>query len=235
MVAAMADLEMIELYLSPWSERLRWVLELKRVPYRRTEYVPVSGEKEHERRTGIPTAPVLIADGDVVGDSDRAVEWVEARYPTPALLPTDPRRRMQVRAWEHLGTEVIAPFGRLLTIGRLKARDIQPLADRFAEKYHWSQSAEARAEAVLRTLLIDLAGGVEQSQYLVGDTFSRADLTVATMISPLIGFPPEELFSLDAGMRTVFGVSFAQELVALRTWRDETYRRHRGGQVTPAA
>jgi glutathione S-transferase len=32
----MAELELIELYPSPYSERVRWVLEIKRVPYRRT-------------------------------------------------------------------------------------------------------------------------------------------------------------------------------------------------------
>ena len=71
---------------------MRWVLELKGLPYRRTPYVPLAGEAEPKRKTGIPTAPVLIADGEVIGDSDRSVDWLEAYHPAPALVPVDRRR-----------------------------------------------------------------------------------------------------------------------------------------------
>ena len=124
----MPDLELIELYPSPWSERLRWVLELKGLPYRHTPYVPLAGEEDHKRRTGVATAPVLIADGEVIGDSDAAVDWLETRHPSPGLMPRDARRRAQVRAWELLATETLAPLGRLVMIGRYKAMNLQPLA-----------------------------------------------------------------------------------------------------------
>ena len=38
----MPTLELIELYPSPYSERLRWVLDLKGLDYRRTPYVPLA-------------------------------------------------------------------------------------------------------------------------------------------------------------------------------------------------
>ena len=233
----MPNLELIELYPSPWSERLRWVLELKGVPYQRTAYVPLAGEEDHKRRTGVATAPVLIADGDVIGDSDAAVDWLEIRYPSPALVPSDPRRRAQVRAWELFATEALAPLGRIVMIGRYKAMNLQPLADHFAAKYHWSESEGARADRLLRTVLPDLAAAVAESPYLVGGDFTRADLTTASMLNPVLGLPDEELFSIDAGMRGMFGIPFAADpaLGPLRDWRDRTYRQHRGGRVVPPA
>src|SRR5690606_23601423 len=116
MVAAMPDLELIELYPSPYSERVRWALERKGLAYRRTSYVPVAGEAEHVRKTGIATAPVLLADGAVIGDSDCAVDWLEAGHPDPALMPADPQGRARVRAWELLATEVLTPAARLVMI-----------------------------------------------------------------------------------------------------------------------
>ena len=233
----MADLEMIELYPSPWSERLRWVLDLKGLPYRRTPFVPLAGEAEHRTRTGIATAPVLIADGEVIGDSDRSVDWIEARHPTPALMPADARGRAQVRAWELLATEVLSPFARLVMIGRYLEMNLQPLADHFASKYHWSKAEEARVEHILRTALPEIARAVAASPYLVGDRFTRADLTVAALVGPALGHPPDELFELEPGMRALFGLPFANEpaFAPLRTWRDELYRRHRGRRVVPAA
>ena len=236
MVARMANLELIELYPSPWSERLRWALEWKRVPYTRRAYQPLAGEEELRRTTGISTVPVLLADGEVVGDSDAALEWLEAHHPSPALLPADGRLRAQVRAWEIAATETMAPAARLVMIGRWKARGMQPFADHFATKYGWSPAEEARMERLLDALVADLARAVPSSPYLVGDGFTRADLTVASMLAGLVGIPGEELFALEESMRAMFGVLEEKDPVLgpLRAWRDGTYRRHRGGRVTPA-
>ncbi len=237
MVARMANLELIELYPSPWSERLRWALEWKRVPYARRAYQPLAGEEELRSTTGISTVPVLLAEGEVVGDSDAALEWLEAHHPSPALLPADGRLRAQARAWEIAATETMAPAGRLLMIGRWKARGMQPLADHFAAKYGWSPAEEARMGRLLGALVADLARAVTSSPYLVGDGFTRGDLTVASMLAGLVGIPGDELFALDESMRAMFGVLEEKDPVLgpLRAWRDGTYRRHRGGRVTPAA
>jgi glutathione S-transferase len=234
MSSLMPTLELIELYPSPFSERLRWVLDLKGVSYARTPYVPLASEDDHARRTGIRTAPVLIADGEVIGDSDRSVDWLEATHPSPALIPGDPRRRAQVRTWELYATEVLAPAARLVMIGRLKAMNVQPLADHFAAKYHWNEAEEARVDRVLRTALPELAAAVAAAPHLVGDGFTRADLTVASMLTPVLGLPPDDVFAMDAGTRQMFGTPFGADpsLAPLREWRDRTYRSHRGRRVS---
>ncbi len=122
-------------------------------------------------------------------------------------------------------------------IGRWKARGMQPFADHFAAKYGWSPAEEARMERLLDVLVADLARAVPSSPYLVGDGFTRADLTVASMLAGLVGIPGDELFALDESMRTMFGSLEEKDPVLgpLRGWRDGIYRRHRGGRVTPAA
>jgi glutathione S-transferase len=233
----MTTLTLWEIYFSPWSERVRWVLELKGLPYTCRPYQPLADEDELKRATGIATAPVLLADGRVVGDSDAAVEWAEATRPAPALLPADPRRRAAVRAFELTATEVLAPGSRLGMIGRWQAANLQPLGNHFAAKYHWSPEAEARAMATLRTALAELARAVAAGPYLVGDAFTRADLTLACMLAPILGLPSDELFAVDDRMRAVFGLPLGEEpaVSPLRAWRDEVYRRHRGGRVVPRA
>jgi len=233
----MPRLVLLELYPSPFSERVRWVLEAKGLSYARRAYQPIAGEDELVRTTGYRTVPVLFADDTVVGDSNAAVEWAEDAHPSPALLPADPRARLQVRTFEALATEMLAPYARLVMIGHFKAMRIQPLADHFAQKYCWTEAIQARADETLRATARDLAATLAQSPYLVGGGFTRADLTLACMLTPLLGPPPDELFELDAGYRSMFGAPFASDasLAPLRTWRDDTYRRHRGGRVVPAA
>jgi hypothetical protein len=56
-------------------------------------------------------------------------------------------------------------------------------------------------------------------------------------VARTLGLPPDDLFSIDAGMRPMFGMPFGADpsLAPLREWRDRTYRRHRGARVEPAA
>ena len=229
------NLELIELYPSPYSERVRWVLETKGLPYRRRSYQPIAGEEELRRKTGQATVPVLFADAEVIGDSNAAVEWIEKHRPAPALVPADPGQRAQVRAFELAATEALAPWARLGFIGRAKAMDLQPLADHFAAKYGWSPQREASAGKVLRALLDDLTQTVATRPHLVGDALSRADVTVAAMLATVFGHPPDDLFELDAAMRPMFGLPCGDEpeLAPLRRWRDDLSRRHRGGRVAP--
>jgi glutathione S-transferase len=88
---------------------------------------------------------------------------------------------------------------------------------------------------VLRALLADLTQTLATRSYLVGDELTRADVTVAAMLATVFGHPPEDLFTLDAPMRSMFGLPFGDDpaLAPLRRWRDDLYRRHRGGRVVP--
>jgi glutathione S-transferase len=232
----MHALRVVELYPSPWSERLRWVLDAKGVRYERTQYQPIADEEAHRRTTGLATAPVLFADGAIIGDSNAAVDWLEETLPAPPLVPSDARLRATVRAWEVAAAETMAPAARLVKIGQWKASNLQPIADHFATKYGWSPDVEARAGALLRRFVSDLARAVERSPYLVGDGFTRADLTVASMLATVVGVPGDDLFQLDASFRPLFGLPLGDEpaFAALRPWRDGIYRRHRGRRVQPA-
>jgi glutathione S-transferase len=227
-------LTLIELYASPWSERLRWVLDAKGLAYGREEFRPFAGVAAHQERTGLATAPALLAGGDVIGDSDAAVDWLEAHHPSPALVPADPGERAAVRAYEVTATEAIGPFARLVSIGRWKAAAMEPLASYFGDKYGWSQAAETRGARLLRAVLADLARAVAVRPYLVGESLTRADITVASLLAAPLGHPADDLFELDAGMRPLFGPLVGDPSFApLVAWRDALYRRHRGRRVTP--
>jgi glutathione S-transferase len=52
-----------------------------------------------EAISGQPRVPVLEADGFVLADSPKILEWLEERYPEPPLLPHDPARRAEVRVF----------------------------------------------------------------------------------------------------------------------------------------
>ena len=83
------------------SHRTRIALHLKGLD---TEYVAVHlGQEEHLKdafKAVNPQqlVPALDTGNEVLIQSPAILEWLEEKYPTPALLPRDPQRRAQVRA-----------------------------------------------------------------------------------------------------------------------------------------
>ena len=230
---------LLYLHMSPFSERVQWAFESEQVPFERVPYAVVAGEEELVRLTGQRQVPALLAGEEVIADSTAILEWLEAHAPQSKLMPEDPRERAQVMLHEDLACAVLGPEARHLLTGRLLASPA-PLAagyGRFlAKKYGHSPFAEHRARASVRRALAILGEGLRGRRYLVGDRFTRADLTVAAMLM-VVRPPPEELYvCAPSWMRSMFDDTIAAdvEVARLLRWRDAVYTEHRGGVVRPA-
>lgn len=84
--------ELLALPFSPWSEKARWALDARRVPYAYRVYQPIVGElalrAKLRRVRGRVTVPVLTTDdGQVLSDSTDIARWADARGEGPTLFP----------------------------------------------------------------------------------------------------------------------------------------------------
>ncbi len=241
---------LIYIYQSPWSERARWGFEFKKVPYERVDYQVGTGEDELNQQTGQVQVPVLDIGETWLSDSTAILNWLEDRFPQPALMPQSDAERAEVMLWEELMDGVLGPQARVLITGRLLAStdsQVQQLGEFLKQKYHYSAGyAEEHARATVKRCLTILTHTLAERRYLVGDTFTRADLTAACMLA-LVNPPPDDLFfvasadgddqdgNIGAKLRTLWVDRTAREpdYAALFAWRDAIYREHRGGQVKP--
>jgi maleylpyruvate isomerase len=88
-------------FRSGTSHRLRIALNLKGLAY---DYVAVDLRREAHLAPAFKAlnpqglVPALEVDGQVLIQSPAIIEWLEERYPTPALLPADAAGRARVRA-----------------------------------------------------------------------------------------------------------------------------------------
>jgi glutathione S-transferase len=82
----MSTTKLITMYLSPWSERVRWALAFKRLPYEKQNYRPGVDEEEVKKLTGQNQVPVLLTDGKAIPDSTAILEWLEDSWPKPSKL-----------------------------------------------------------------------------------------------------------------------------------------------------
>ena len=84
-------------YLSPYVRKVLVTLELKGVGYEIDPIVPFFGDDRFARLSPIRRIPVLIDGGVTLPDSTVICEYVEERYPEPALYPRDTADRAQAR------------------------------------------------------------------------------------------------------------------------------------------
>lgn len=94
-------MKLYNFWRSGTSHRTRIALNLKGLT---VEYVAVHlGKEEHlkgefKKINPQQLVPALDTGSEVLLQSPAIIEWLEEKYPTPALLPRDPVRRAQVRA-----------------------------------------------------------------------------------------------------------------------------------------
>lgn len=104
--------------------RVRIALALKGVAFEQVTRNLVKGEQRdpaylHLAPHGL--VPALEADGTVVIESPAILEWIEARWPTPPLLPGDPDSAAVVRAMSAVIACDIHPINNLRVLNELRS------------------------------------------------------------------------------------------------------------------
>ena len=173
---------MLTLYYHPISANARrvWVTLLeKQIPFT-LQLVQLDGEHLSEDFTAInplQRIPAIVDDGFRVIESLAILDYLEAKYPTPALLPTTPEAIAQVRMVETIAVVELQPLTIPLTRSQIGLA-VEP------EKVAIAQQRIALILHVLETLL-------GQQPYFAGETFTRADIVAGTLLPalPLTDYP----------------------------------------------
>ena len=97
----MADITLYDYWRSSASYRVRIALNLKGLAYDQVVVNLLAGEHRadtHRARNPIGYVPALDIDGQMMTQSMAILEYLETRYPDPALLPADPAEAARLRA-----------------------------------------------------------------------------------------------------------------------------------------
>lgn len=170
------DLVLHTYWRSSAAWRVRTALALKGLPW---EAAP------HDLRTNEQTAPDYVArnpqglvpalevEGAVLTQSLAIIEYLEERFPEPALLPADPLERARVRAFALAIACDIHPVQNLRVLRMLRARGLdQAAVDAWAREV-----IEGGLEACSR-LIADRSG-----PFCFGDMITLADITLIPQLA----------------------------------------------------
>jgi glutathione S-transferase len=245
--------------LSHYSEKVRWALDHKAIQHDRR--APIGGYHIAVAlvltRGRSYTFPVLELNGRRISDSTAIIAALEQRHPDRALYPADAQQRQRALALEdwfdaHLGPPIRRYVFHTLRADRVRfdelastqvpppLRRYRRLAGTYARAYTGTRfqtvSDDRAAEAHEQTLaaLDRLESELGGNEYLVGERFTVADLTAASLFYPLV-MPPEGPLQMDPPP----ALAEVRDALAQRPgyeWVQTTFARHRnkGAARAPA-
>jgi glutathione S-transferase len=204
--------------ISHFNEKARWALAYKGVEHERR--APTPGAHMVVAlwltRGRHKTFPLLQLDGEAISDSTAIIAALERRFPDPPLYPEDPAERRRALELEEFFDEELGPHARLLAFheatkdpAMVEQFTVDLLPDRLADvgpiraggvrffsaftALRYGVKSERRAE-LARVKIVAAFDRLESelgsNDYLVGDRFTVADLTAASLLYPLV-LPPE--------------------------------------------
>jgi len=238
---------LVHLPQSPWSEKARWSLDHHGITYRAVEHVPLVFEpllrllSRNLRKH--PTVPMLFDRGGVLTDSVAIALHTDTIGKGTPLFPrqhendifhwneeaerlsTSARARLMTRMLDSPAAllEAVPPplsalGGAVTPLARLGASFV-------ASKYHTRSEPVASGEAAISQVLEHAEARLTGKQYLVGDTFTYADVAIACSL----GFiAPHARQRLGPASRDIWREpQMAAAFPRLIAWRDQLFELHR--------
>jgi glutathione S-transferase len=198
--------------ISHFAEKARWALDYKGIAYAEARLVPGTHMAIVRRIAPRTTVPVLVDRGRVIQGSSAIIDWADTHASERPLTPTDASERERVLELERwLDVELGEPLRRVFYHYALDHRELvislftqggpwwgKPfcrlafplIRQRIRGMYAINEANVAADKERIAGAYERIDGLLASSPFLVGDRFSRADLTLAALLAPM--WRPEE-------------------------------------------
>lgn len=149
---------------SPYARKVRIALAEKALPFELTTEVPWNDDTSLPRFNPLEKLPVLILDdGETLYESSYILEWLERRYPVPALMPRDDDGWLEARKCLVLADGILDAF-------------LLVFFERRRPEAHRSAPWIARQMRKIDGGLAEMARLVGGKPHVVADRFTAADI-----------------------------------------------------------
>lgn len=208
------SIKLYQFRISHYSEKVRWALDYKGIHYQPISLLPGQHRNTIMKLTrgASSSVPVLDHDGEIIQGSSDILDYLEQNFPDNPLTPEDAQQKQEVLAWEKKLDELAGPAIRtwvyhyflqrpkvvvpMLAAGTpfynrmLLSLTFSRVDEIMREWMKINQKTADAAQQTLEQLLTELAAIYQQQAFLVGDQFTRADLTAGALLAPLFQ-PPQ--------------------------------------------
>lgn len=199
--------------ISHYCEKVRWAMDHKGLNYKVKNLLPGFHLRTTNKMAPKSYLPILIDSNDNVKNqqiqnSHIILNYLDEQYPDNSLTPKDSELLRQALAWERYCDVEIGVHVRCYCYHYLLSNHkivvpllIQggPWLSSLLFKYSFSkiekvmrkvmrinEESAKKSEQHIQQAIDKLYEAYQKSEFLVGDQFSRADLTAAALLAPLI-------------------------------------------------
>ena len=215
---------MLTLYQFPIShfcEKARWALDYKNLEHKKINLLPGIHVSKAKKMGGKSHVPVLKHNDQTVQGSAKIIDYLDSAFANNNLTPDEHELKQKASEWEHFADNKIGPQVRLVVyhimldypqiMVPIMTQDgpfygpflIKKMYPKLQKKMREYMKIDANNAAKFNNELLksvdDLANHYERHEFMVGDRFSRADLTAAALLAPIV--MPEK-----------YGVNWPQEI-----------------------
>lgn len=201
---------MLTLYqfpISHYCEKARWALEYKNLDYKKVNLLPGLHAKKAKKLASKSALPILVHDKQVINESSQIISYLDQNFPQNNLTPIDVDLRNKALEWEHFADEEIGSDVRCLCYHTLLDHpditipfftvDGPWYGKLFMQLTYSNLSTKMRKYMQLNdktAVLINqrlshaikkVHTHIKDREFFVGDSFTRADIGVASLLAPL--------------------------------------------------
>lgn len=210
---------MLTLYthpMSPCSQKVRIVLTEKGLPWDKYDVNLPEKENltpEYLELNPLGVVPTLVDDGNPVIESSIICEYLEDKFPEPALRPDDPLLQARMRFWmKHIDNKVHPSCGALQwplvmaeKLKKMTEEERNAMIDRVVEKPRRERQRRLLkmgydapdvkdAVATYEKTIADMEKTLGKQEWLAGNSFSLADAAMAPYFQTLYQFGWEDWY-----------------------------------------
>lgn len=255
-VSSLFSMKLLEFPHSHYCEKARWALDFKGIPFEAVAVMPGLHLFTIRRYAPDTAVPVLLNGKEVVQGSGRIIDYLDMKYPEHALTPTQPSLRQACLDIERdMDDRLGENIRRILYDSLLDYPDFirhcfthsmsgskqrlfrliySLLRAKIAQTYVISAAAVEQSRHEFDVAMTEIEQLLQRGPYLVGGQFTRADLSVASMLSFLV-MPPEHPFPWqevpDPKTQTFYDQYQDHPVLA---WASKIYRTHRASRANMA-
>ena len=192
---------LLQFSTSHYCRKARLALGYKKISYQVSNLTPGLHILKLKPLTGLTTVPVLLPQEtglvEAVADSTNIFKFLENYCPTPALFLPNKAQQSEANMLEDWLDESIGTATRFVYY-HFRAREgksidptvfSQVLIQVVQKQYGITDATAELAKQRIEIAIAELSRRWEQSNYLIGELLSVADLTAAALLSPLALIP----------------------------------------------
>jgi len=193
--------------ISHFCEKIRWALDHKQLEYQVINLLPGPHIAKLKKLAPKSNVPVLVHNQNIIQNSSTIITYLDKTFPSSPLTPEQEKEKKASLEWEKYLDKEVGTHVRLfvysfildhpsITIPLLCHNSpwytnyifkiIFPgLRKKMIQMMKINEQTAQQSKQHLEQALDKIYSHLQEHQYLVSNTFTRADLTAASLLAPI--------------------------------------------------